>query len=141
MTPRHLDHQIHTKGRSLVGEPYGPTICGSERQASLNEFAWSTVASVIYLDSPAGVGLSYSETHSDYVTNDTYTAADADAFLRRFFRRFPEFLRNHLYIAGTNLPTCVPISDCFRCQLLEYLQCTFFLCELFATAGVGGDRC
>jgi serine carboxypeptidase-like clade 1 len=74
-----------------------------ERQASLNEFAWSTVASVIYLDSPAGVGLSYSDTRSDYVTNDTHTAIDADAFLRRFFQRYPEFLRNDLYIAGANL--------------------------------------
>jgi len=58
------------------------------------------VANVIYLDSPAGVGLSYSDTRSDYKTNDTHTAADADVFLRRFFERYPEFLRNELYIAG-----------------------------------------
>ena len=69
-------------------------------QASLNEFAWSKVANVIYLDSPAGVGLSYSETRSDYKTNDTHTAADADVFLRRFFERYPAFLHNELYIAG-----------------------------------------
>ena len=74
-------------------------------QASLNEFAWSTVSNVIYLDSPAGVGLSYSETRSDYVTNDTHTATDADAFLRHFFQRYPEFLRNDLYIAGAALAT------------------------------------
>ena len=59
---------------------------------------------MIYLDSPAGVGLSYSETRGDYITNDTHTAADADVFLRRFFRRYPEFLRNDLFIAGTALP-------------------------------------
>ena len=41
---------------------------------------------MIYLDSPAGVGLSYSDTRSDYVTNDTATAADANVFLRRFFQ-------------------------------------------------------
>ena len=69
-------------------------------QASLNEHAWSKVANVIYLDSPAGVGLSYSASRRDYSTNDTHTAADADVFLRRFFGRYPEFLRNELYIAG-----------------------------------------
>ena len=62
------------------------------------------MASVIYLDSPAGVGLSYSDTRSDYKTNDTHTAADADVFLRRFFERYPEFLRNELYIAGKDCP-------------------------------------
>ena len=75
-------------------------LCLLGAQASLNEHAWSKVASVIYLDSPAGVGLSYSETRSDYKTNDTHTVADADVFLRRFFDRYPEFLRNQLYIAG-----------------------------------------
>lgn len=60
------------------------------------------MANVIYLDSPAGVGLSYSETPADYVTNDTATAADANAFLRGFFRKYPEFLHNELYIAGAH---------------------------------------
>ena len=67
---------------------------------TLNPYAWSTVAHVIYLDSPAGVGLSYSETRADYVTNDTATAADADAFLRSFMARYPRFADNELYIAG-----------------------------------------
>jgi hypothetical protein len=65
-----------------------------------NAFAWSTVAHVVYLDSPAGVGLSYSDTPQDYATNDTQTAADADAFLRAFMRRYPQLADNELYIAG-----------------------------------------
>jgi serine carboxypeptidase-like clade I len=36
---------------------------------------------VIYLDSPAGVGLSYSLNHSDYRTGDLKTAADSHTFL------------------------------------------------------------
>ena len=67
---------------------------------TLNPHAWSRVANVIYLDSPAGVGLSYSETHADYTTNDTHTAQDAEAFLRRFFEEYPDFQRNKFYIAG-----------------------------------------
>lgn len=93
-------------------------------QATLNEHAWSKVANVIYLDSPAGVGLSYSNTRSDYVTNDTATAADAAAFLRGFFREYPEFLRNELYIAGApcvGAPTvekAVGVDTCYAMWLV-----------------------
>ena len=76
--------------------------CPYTLQATLNEHAWSKVANVIYLDSPAGVGLSYSDTRSDYVTNDTATATDAAAFLHGFFQEYPEFLHNKLYIAGAS---------------------------------------
>ena len=36
---------------------------------------------MIYLDSPAGVGMSYSLNKSDYKTGDLKTAADAHIFL------------------------------------------------------------
>ena len=35
----------------------------------------------MYLDSPAGVGMSYSLNKSDYATGDMKTAADAHTFL------------------------------------------------------------
>ena len=112
-------------------------------QATLNKFAWSTVASVIYLDSPAGVGLSYSETRSDYVTNDTHTAADADAFLRHFFRRFPEFRRNDLYIAGVGLPASALVTTCALVTSLQMLagsnDCNVIcLCEPPPVTACGG---
>uniref|UniRef100_A0A7R9V9E4 Carboxypeptidase n=1 Tax=Chlamydomonas euryale TaxID=1486919 RepID=A0A7R9V9E4_9CHLO len=65
-----------------------------------NPFSWNKAANVIYLDSPAGVGLSYSEDPHDYVTGDGQTAADADAFLREFFRRHSRFHDNDFYITG-----------------------------------------
>lgn len=39
------------------------------------------VSNIIYLDSPAGVGLSYSNDTSDYNTGDLKTALDAHTFL------------------------------------------------------------
>lgn len=39
------------------------------------------VSSVLYLDSPAGVGLSYSANQSDYKTGDLKTATDSHTFL------------------------------------------------------------
>lgn len=39
------------------------------------------VSSFLYLDSPAGVGLSYSKNETDYITGDIKTATDSHAFL------------------------------------------------------------
>eukprot|EP00887_Chlorella_sp_A99_P005471 scaffold1.g5471.t1 len=65
-----------------------------------NPHSWSTAASVLYVDSPAGVGMSYSETKEDYHTNDTQTAADMDAFLRRWFELWPELQGNDFFVSG-----------------------------------------
>lgn len=73
---------------------------GSLPNLHLNPYSWSKVSSVIYLDSPAGVGLSYSENTTDYVTGDIQTAADTHKFLLKWFGQFPEFLGNPFYIAG-----------------------------------------
>ncbi|KQJ91721.1 hypothetical protein BRADI_4g39350v3 [Brachypodium distachyon] len=55
---------------------------------------------MIYLDSPAGVGLSYSKNVSDYNTGDLKTAADSHTFLLKWFGMYPEFLSNPFYISG-----------------------------------------
>ncbi|XP_022143559.1 serine carboxypeptidase-like 20, partial [Momordica charantia] len=54
----------------------------------------------IYLDSPAGVGLSYSNDESDYTTGDLKTASDSHKFLLEWFKLYPEFQANPFYIAG-----------------------------------------
>ncbi|XP_022758790.1 serine carboxypeptidase-like 20 isoform X4 [Durio zibethinus] len=54
---------------------------GSLPQLHLNLYSWSKVSNIIYLDSPVGVGLSYSKNRSDYVTGDVQTAIDTHAFL------------------------------------------------------------
>lgn len=65
--------------------------------------AWSKVANVLYLDSPSGVGLSYSSEAQDYVTNDTATARDSNYFLRKFFNLYPDFASHDFYISGMSL--------------------------------------
>ena len=36
-----------------------------------NNYTWTTVANIIYIEAPAGVGFSYGDLPSDYITNDT----------------------------------------------------------------------
>jgi len=59
------------------------------------------VANVIFLESPAGVGFSYSNTSSDYEnTGDVRTAVDSYIFLLNWLERFPEYKGRDFYIAG-----------------------------------------
>ncbi|KAI3889818.1 hypothetical protein MKX03_033856 [Papaver bracteatum] len=72
---------------------------------SLNEYAWKygtmVTANVIFLESPAGVGFSYSNTTSDYnLSGDTRTAEDSYTFLVNWFERFPEYKARDFYLAG-----------------------------------------
>ncbi|CAN6242191.1 unnamed protein product [Urochloa humidicola] len=65
-----------------------------------NPYSWSKVSNIIYLDSPAGVGMSYSLNKSDYTTGDLKTAADTHKFLLKWFKLYPEFQSNPFYISG-----------------------------------------
>eukprot|EP01052_Picozoa_sp_SAG31_P033593 SAG31_NODE_3819_length_3852_cov_8.593658_1_plen_559_part_00 len=64
-----------------------------------NPHSWSRVASVIYLESPAGVGFSYCE-YSPCNANDTTTAEDSYEFLVGFFKAFPELAANKFFLTG-----------------------------------------
>ncbi|KAK6289491.1 hypothetical protein POUND7_001032 [Theobroma cacao] len=66
----------------------------------LNPYSWSKVSNIIYLDSPVGVGFSYSKNTSTYITGDRQTAADTHAFLLKWFALYPEFVSNPFYISG-----------------------------------------
>uniref|UniRef100_A0A2N9J656 Carboxypeptidase n=1 Tax=Fagus sylvatica TaxID=28930 RepID=A0A2N9J656_FAGSY len=58
-------------------------------------------ANVLFLESPAGVGFSYSNTTSDYDKNgDRRTATDNYVFLVNWLERFPEYKNRDFYISG-----------------------------------------
>uniref|UniRef100_A0A5B7AEW2 Carboxypeptidase n=1 Tax=Davidia involucrata TaxID=16924 RepID=A0A5B7AEW2_DAVIN len=66
-----------------------------------NKFAWNHAANVLFLESPAGVGFSYSNTTSDYEKGgDKRTAADNYVFLLNWLERFPEYKNREFYISG-----------------------------------------
>ncbi|PVH32622.1 hypothetical protein PAHAL_9G445500 [Panicum hallii] len=68
---------------------------------SRNKYAWNNVANMLFLESPAGVGFSYSNRTSDYNnTGDRSTAADAYTFLINWLERFPEYKGRRFFITG-----------------------------------------
>uniref|UniRef100_A0A453AUS7 Carboxypeptidase n=1 Tax=Aegilops tauschii subsp. strangulata TaxID=200361 RepID=A0A453AUS7_AEGTS len=66
-----------------------------------NPYSWNHAANVLFLESPAGVGYSYSNTTADYGrSGDNRTAEDAYLFLANWMERFPEYKGREFYITG-----------------------------------------
>ncbi|XP_076918484.1 serine carboxypeptidase 1-like [Bidens hawaiensis] len=65
-----------------------------------NDYAWNNVANVLFLESPVGVGFSYSNRSSDYMTGDKHTAKDSYTFLLNWLHRFPQYKTHDFFITG-----------------------------------------
>ncbi|KAK1418274.1 hypothetical protein QVD17_27417 [Tagetes erecta] len=89
---------------SLIGamSELGPFRINSDAKTLFaNDYAWSNVANMLFLESPAGVGFSYSNTTSDYdKSGDQNTADDAYVFLVNWLERFPRYKTRDFYITG-----------------------------------------
>ncbi|KAI5006325.1 hypothetical protein ZWY2020_033568 [Hordeum vulgare] len=67
----------------------------------LNPDAWNKEANLLFLEQPAGVGFSYTNTTADLERfGDDLAAHDAYTFLVNWFERFPQFKGHDFYIAG-----------------------------------------
>ncbi|KAJ6753053.1 SERINE CARBOXYPEPTIDASE-LIKE 25 [Salix koriyanagi] len=67
----------------------------------LNKFSWNSVANLLFLETPAGVGFSYSNRSSDlFDTGDIRTATDSLEFLVGWMNRFPRYKNREVYLTG-----------------------------------------
>ncbi|OEL13409.1 Serine carboxypeptidase-like 27 [Dichanthelium oligosanthes] len=67
----------------------------------LNRNSWNKAANLLFLESPAGVGFSYSNSSLDlYTAGDAKTALDSYTFLVNWLERFPQYKYREFYIAG-----------------------------------------
>ncbi|KAJ6860903.1 serine carboxypeptidase-like 25 [Populus alba x Populus x berolinensis] len=67
----------------------------------LNKFSWNSVANLLFLETPAGVGFSYSNRSSDLLdTGDVRTAMDSLEFLLGWMNRFPRYKHREVYLTG-----------------------------------------
>ncbi|KAE9598446.1 hypothetical protein Lal_00031396 [Lupinus albus] len=83
-------------------EELGPFRVNSDgKTLAKKRYSWNYAANVLFLESPAGVGFSYSNKSSDYDTSgDRKTATDNYKFLVNWLERFPEYKKRDFYIAG-----------------------------------------
>ncbi|KHN05459.1 Serine carboxypeptidase-like 34 [Glycine soja] len=73
----------------------------STPKLKLNPYSWNNAANLLFLESPVGVGFSYTNTSSDISElGDTNTAKDSHTFIIKWFRRFPQFRSHKFYISG-----------------------------------------
>ncbi|KAF4356214.1 hypothetical protein G4B88_002826 [Cannabis sativa] len=93
-------------GCSSVGygatQEIGPFIVDTNGHSlKFNPASWNKEANMLFLESPIGVGFSYSNTTTDYENlGDEFTANDAYTFLHEWFLKFPSYKNHSFYIAG-----------------------------------------
>ncbi|KAF3334533.1 serine carboxypeptidase-like 33 [Carex littledalei] len=68
---------------------------------AFNTYAWNQEANLLFLESPVGVGFSYTNTSSDFTKiDDAFVAEDAYNFLVNWLKRFPQYKSRDFYISG-----------------------------------------
>ena len=87
---------------SMLGwaQEHGPGILENDKPFIENPYSWNTVANMIYLESPAGVGFSYFTDPKDVKSNDIKSGKENLEALKEFFKRYPTFKSNEFYISG-----------------------------------------
>uniref|UniRef100_A0A7N0VIJ6 Carboxypeptidase n=1 Tax=Kalanchoe fedtschenkoi TaxID=63787 RepID=A0A7N0VIJ6_KALFE len=78
--------------------PFFPT--GNGRGLRLNKMSWNKASNLLFVESPAGVGWSYSNTSSDYTCGDASSARDLRLFMIEWFKKFPAFKSRDLFLTG-----------------------------------------
>ncbi|CAM8980263.1 unnamed protein product [Rhodiola kirilowii] len=73
---------------------------GDGRGLRINKMSWNKASNLLFVESPAGVGWSYSNTSSDYTTGDAASARDLRVFMTEWIKKFPAFKSRDLFLTG-----------------------------------------
>lgn len=73
---------------------------GDGRGLRRNPKSWNKASNLLFVESPAGVGWSYSNTSSDYNSGDASTARDMRIFMMKWLNKFPSYKTRDLYLTG-----------------------------------------
>ncbi|KAI3922906.1 hypothetical protein MKW98_007037 [Papaver atlanticum] len=93
-------------GCSSIGygeaEELGPFLTQKGKpELKFNDYSWNKEANLLFLESPVGVGFSYTNTSADIKSlGDSVTAKDSYTFLLNWFERFPHFKSRDFFLAG-----------------------------------------
>ncbi|TKY56026.1 Serine carboxypeptidase 42 [Spatholobus suberectus] len=73
---------------------------GDGRGLRRNSMSWNKASNLLFVESPAGVGWSYSNTTSDYNSGDASTASDMYLFMLKWYEKFPSYRTRELFLTG-----------------------------------------
>ncbi|CAA0831665.1 Serine carboxypeptidase-like 42 [Striga hermonthica] len=73
---------------------------GDGRGLRVNSKSWNKASNLLFVESPAGVGWSYSNTSSDYTCGDASTASDMYKFMLGWYKKFPLLRTRDLFLTG-----------------------------------------
>ncbi|KAL5707105.1 sinapoylglucose--choline O-sinapoyltransferase [Ranunculus cassubicifolius] len=88
----HMDGEVG-EIRQVVSEGDVPGL-------QLNPYAWTQIASIIFVDQPVGTGFSYSKAGREGEMTDTKSALDTYEFLLKWLEDHPQYRSNPLYLCG-----------------------------------------
>lgn len=83
-----------------LGAEFGPFLIDKHGILTPNNYTWNQVASILYVEQPAGVGFSYYTGANDTFVDDERATMDNYQVIQEFLIRFPERRLNDFYIAS-----------------------------------------
>ncbi len=127
-------------GCSSVGggmfEEVGPLIPGENGNLRTNPYSWNQLANMLFIESPAGVGFSYSKTLSDYSSSDASTAQDNYDAMVQFLVKFPQFAGRPFFLTGE--VCCLLFCSLFFFSFLSRSFFFFFKSKTFVFQSYAG---
>jgi hypothetical protein len=83
-----------------LGAEFGPFLVRKDGTLTFNHNTWNQVASILYVEQPAGVGFSFFTDKNDTNIDDERVTLDNYRVIEEFLERFPERRLNDLYLAS-----------------------------------------
>ncbi|CAH1392266.1 unnamed protein product [Nezara viridula] len=89
-------------GSSLFGLfcENGPFSVDTKLTLQERQYSWSQLFNVIYIDNPVGTGFSFTESDSEYATDEVKVGKDLYSALSQFFQLFPDLQKNDFFVSG-----------------------------------------
>ena len=78
----------------------GPFDADVDLNLVARNFSWTNTHNMLYIDSPAGTGFSFTDDEAGYARNQEDVARDLYSALTQFFTAFEMFLDNEFYVTG-----------------------------------------
>lgn len=78
----------------------GPIQINSEGKVVRNPFSWNKKANIVYMDTPIGTGLSYTNSDKNLKLDDDTSLENNFYAVKKFFEKFPHLENRKLFLVG-----------------------------------------